>query len=236
MCRCGVTFRDSLPQTAGGWTDVALMRTPYPYSSALLTFPLFPQWDSALVWHGAERTHGAPLRHCCCQERGEIKGGRRRKITAPRRFCLVDERLKRSLFLKLRFPLRGSPGTLFWHVYALAVASIDTDIHFLIVQKDVAEPGHPLRHPLTPKKLLTLVIKHIWPRFCSLLDPSASVMSHFLVLNASLGLRRKYMWKCKLVIVFPLNICGVSIGVKVHGGWPCISATTEHRSINPLSR
>lgn len=167
MCRCGVTFRDSLPQAAGGWTDVALMRTPYPYSNALLTLPPFPQWDSVLVWHGAERVHGTPLRHCCCQERGEIKGGRRRKITAPQTFLPPGWESDTQPVSQTSVSVARIPGyPLLTRVYALAVASIDTDIHFLIVQIDEAEPGHPLRHPLTQKKLLTPVIKHIWPRFC----------------------------------------------------------------------
>lgn len=90
-------------------------------------FPLFPKWDSAAVWHWAQRTHGAPLRRRCCQESGEIKGAWRRTIKAPRSSCLVNKWVKRSLFLKLQylflFPVRRgrqkSQGALMGHVSTL---------------------------------------------------------------------------------------------------------------------
>lgn len=198
MCRCGVTLRDSLPQTAGGWTDLALMRTPYPYSNAPLTFPLFPQWDSALVWHGAGRTHGAPLRHCCCQERGEIK----EKDHSPQMFLPGGWESETQPVSQTSVSIERIPGY-------LLLTPVYTFPHST---ERCGRTRTPAATPPNPKKLLTPVIKHIWPRFWSLLDPSASVMSHFLnLLNASLGLCRKYMWTCEPIIVFPLNICGASI-------------------------
>lgn len=94
-----------------------LMRTPYPYSNALLTFPLFPKYDSALVWHGADRTHGARLRHCCCQE----SGGERSQLLDLSAWWMRGWNV--ACFSNFRFQWGEgsweSLGTLFWHVFML---------------------------------------------------------------------------------------------------------------------
>lgn len=187
MCRCGVTFRDSLPQTAGGWTDVALMRTPFPYSNALLTFPLFPQWDSALVWHGAERTHGAPLRHCCCQERGEIKGER---SPPPDVSAWWMRQWNAACFSNLGFRWEDpwvpssdsclcSGSGINWRWYTFPHST-----------ERCGRTRTPAATPPNPKKALNSSHQ---AHLTQILFTSWSFS--FCLLNASVGLRRKYVWK-----------------------------------------